>query len=112
MVVVALFLMAPNKQLAAIVRKFDRGVCTPAMILTFALGTFLALYGDWFASAWLWVKLSFVLALSAGHGVLSGRLRRWATGHQPAPDRLHPLLVPAMFVFLCGVVLTVVIKPF
>jgi protoporphyrinogen IX oxidase len=55
----------------------DRRITTPAMLLTWALGLSLAVWAGWFPSAWLIVKLIFVLALSALHGIQSGRLRRY-----------------------------------
>lgn len=61
--------------LAALFR-LDRNVTTPALLLTWALGLSLAVWARWFPSPWLLVKLVFVLALSALHGVQSGRLRR------------------------------------
>ena len=61
----------------AILVQVDRQITTPAMLLTWALGLSLALWAGWFPSGWLIVKLIFVLALSALHGVQSGRLRRY-----------------------------------
>jgi len=61
--------------LAALLR-FDRLVTTPALLLTWIFGLSLALSAGWLSSRWLMVKLAFVLALSALHGVRSGRIRR------------------------------------
>lgn len=60
------------------VRRWDRRVTSPAMLLVWALGIAMAVQGGWFASRWLMAKLAVVLALSALHGVLSGTLRRAA----------------------------------
>lgn len=57
-------------------RRLDRQVTTPALLLTWIFGLSLALWGGWFPDGWLIFKLTFVIALSALHGVQSGRLRR------------------------------------
>ena len=51
------------------VRAWDQWLTTPAMLLVWGLGLTLALSQGWFFSHWLQVKLVFVLALSALHGV-------------------------------------------
>ena len=58
------------------VAQWNRWVTSPAMMLAWALGISLAIQADWFTAPWLWVKLPIILALSAVHGALSGRLRR------------------------------------
>ncbi len=69
----------PREQQAgtlALLLRLDRDVTTPALLLTWALGLALAVWGGWFPAPWLLVKLAFVVALSGLHGVQSGRLRR------------------------------------
>lgn len=56
---------------------FNR-IVTPAMILTLALGIWLAVSGGWFSDGWLMVKLTLVLLMTGFHGAMAGRLRRWA----------------------------------
>ena len=45
-------------------RRLQRGIMTPAMILTWGLGLWLAWSGGFFASYWLAGKLAAVVALS------------------------------------------------
>ncbi|HBO1000694.1 CopD family protein [Pseudomonas aeruginosa] len=59
-----------------LVHRWDQHVTTPAMMVTWALGLYLALRGGWFPQPWLLVKLVLVAGLSASHGLLRGRLRR------------------------------------
>ncbi|WP_420963931.1 CopD family protein [Brucella sp. IR073] len=69
----------PREQQAgilAVLLRLDRHAITPALLLTWAFGLSLAVWAQWFSSRWVMVKLVFVLALSALHGVQSGRLRR------------------------------------
>lgn len=94
----------------AALRDWDRSVTTPAMIVSWALGLSMATWAGWFSSGWMMVKLVLVLALSAVHGTLSGRLRR-TDGDRPSGMawRLMPYF---MAVILCAIVSLVVLKPF
>ena len=56
--------------------RLDRQIVTPAMALTWTFGLTLALWYEWFGSPWRLIKLVIVVALSALHGMQSGRLRR------------------------------------
>ena len=58
--------------------RFDHQVVTPALLLAWIFGITLAVWAEWFPSTWLTVKLAVVVAVSAFHGLQSGRLRRSA----------------------------------
>ena len=94
-------------------RALLRGVATPALVLTWILGIANAVQGGWFDDGWLHVKLVFVLALSALHGIALGRLRRFeaagAAAEVPAFLRTLPWITLAL---LAGAVLMAVWKPF
>ena len=86
-----------------------RLLATPGLVLTWLLGIANAVQGGWFDDGWLHVKLVFVLALSALHGVFSARLRRIeAGGSVPALDRNLHWVVLAL---LAGAVLMSIWKP-
>ena len=92
------------------VRRWDRRVTSPAMLLVWLLGLALALMGHWFPQAWLVAKLTLVL-LSALHGRLSGNLRRLSLSEEPgSPGNLrHAAAAVVVAVFI--IVVLVVIKP-
>src|SRR5690606_40332789 len=73
----AISLSPPEEQagMLAALQRFERTVTTPALLLTWIFGLSLALGAGWLSSPWLIVKLIFVVALSAFHGVRSGRIR-------------------------------------
>lgn len=86
-----------------------RLLATPGLLLVWAFGIANAVQVDAFDDTWLQVKLVFVLALSAVHGVMSGQLRRaGATGEVPALLRSLHWVVLAL---LLGAVLMAVWKP-
>lgn len=102
---------AQQRVAAGVIRKWDRAVTTPAMLLAWISGMRLALGGGWFSSAWLLIKLVFVLALSGLHGLQSGMLRRVAGDAGRLPRRaLH--LGPLILALVSIVTILVVIKPF
>ncbi|MDA8445859.1 CopD family protein [Paracidovorax valerianellae] len=81
------------------------------LVMVWALGLGLAVWGGWLGTGWLNAKLAIVLVLSGLHGVLSGRLRqrmRHGAGKQSGWER-HSA---AMAVIGVGaIVLLVVLKP-
>ncbi|MGK2740344.1 CopD family protein [Tepidicaulis sp. LMO-SS28] len=94
------------------VRRWDRRVTSPAMLLTWALGLTLVLQGGWFPEPWLIVKLALVLLLSGLHGMLSGTLRRLARADGSTSSAMlrYGPIVTVGTVF--AIVVFVVIKPF
>lgn len=99
-----------SPELAERLRAPFRLLATPGLLLTWAFGIANAVQGGAFDDTWLQVKLVFVLALSAVHGVMSGQLRRAATAAGPAPALLRRLHWVVLLLLL-GAVLMAVWKP-
>ena len=97
---------------ARVVRRWSRGVTTPAMLLTWAFGLALALRGGWFSSLWLPAKLVFVVALSGLHGTQSGALRRLDGGGGRTPMSARHVAGPVILALTAAIAALVVIKPF
>ncbi len=102
---------ASRAEFFARVRKWDQRITTPAMFAVWVLGLTLAAIGQWFPQPWLVAKIAFVLALSALHGMQSGRLRRLANGQasKGSGSEFGYLAIIAIVFFI---VVLVVIKPF
>ena len=108
MIVAPLALM--RRRDPALGRRILRAVATPAMVLTWLFGLWLAVQGGWFTQGWLHVKLLFVLALSALHGIALGRLRRAGPGGEvPGLVRNLPWIT---ILLVAGAALLAVWKPF
>ncbi len=94
-------------------RKLYRGIMTPAMLATLALGIWLLyLNPAWLSQGWMHAKLLLVVLLLGYHHACGAMLKRFASG---ANQRSHIYFrwfneVPVLF--LIGIVLLVVIKPF
>jgi uncharacterized membrane protein len=94
------------------VRRWDRSVTSPAMLLFWILGIAMALQAGYYHSTWFWIKVSLAFALGGLHGALSGNLRRMASDPTYVSS---PKLSPSWFIILVSVsciVALVVFKPF
>lgn len=96
----------------AIVRRWDRTITTPAMLLAWAIGIYMAVEAGWFYAPWLNIKLLIVVVLSALHGMLSGGLRRLYID----PDRQSPAQLkysaPIILVSIILIAYLAIAKPF
>jgi uncharacterized membrane protein len=110
---VSIFLTAASTEIPAksavtqAVLRWDHLVTSPALLLVWALGLSLALWGGHFSNLWLQAKLVFVVVLSGVHGILSGRLRRLAGGGSVRPQRFGPVIIAS----LVPIVALAVVKP-
>ena|SRR5450830_502814 len=100
--------LAATKSIAAAIRRWDRMVTMPAMLLVWAFGLGLAIYGHWFNAVWLNIKLVLVILLSAIHGIQSGRLRGLSQG---LPPRSLPIVPVVLMISAIGIAILAVVKP-
>jgi putative membrane protein len=94
-----------------VIRRWDRRVTLPAMLLVWGLGLAMAMLAGWFGSPWLTIKLAIVGALSVLHGLLSGMLRRLSTSADQPPAALR-YAAPATILGVVMIAILVVTKPF
>ncbi len=91
-------------------RIWDRRLTTPALLIVWGLGLTLALSDGWFSAGWLQLKLVFVVALSALHGIQSGTLRRLSASSAPPPAQT--IMIATLLVSVVAIALLAVAKPF
>lgn len=115
-VVLSIFKHAPNsldQSALTHFHKLDRWIANPAQGLAFLFGLGLIFMGGWFPDAWLIVKLTCVIAVSAIHGVQSAALRKASRG-QDTERRLrltqHTGIITLALVFV--IISMVINKPF
>ncbi|HEY0572052.1 MAG TPA: protoporphyrinogen oxidase HemJ [Enterovirga sp.] len=93
-------------------RRLLKAIMNPAMIVTWIFGLWLAIQGGWFASGWLHAKLALVIAMSGLHGYLAATTRRFAADRNTKSARFYRVLNEVPTLFMIGIVILVVVKPF
>jgi putative membrane protein len=93
-------------------RRLLRGIINPAMIITWAVGLWLAWKGGWFSAGWLHAKLAAVIAMSAVHGYLAGSVRKFADDRNEKSARHWRIVNEIPTLLMIVIVILVVVKPF
>ena len=98
-------------------RRLLRGIINPAMIAAIALGLWLAWLGPdsrygWFASGWLWAKITLVLGLSAVHGLFARWVKAFTADSNRHSQRFYRFINEVPTVLMIAIVILVVLKPF
>jgi putative membrane protein len=94
-------------------RRLLRAIMNPAMIVTWALGLWLAWYGGWFASGgWLHAKLVLLILLSGLHGMMSRYVRDFAADRNRKSARFYRIFNEIPTVLMIAIVVLAVVKPF
>jgi putative membrane protein len=93
-------------------RRLLKAIMNPAMIVTWLVGLWLVWQGGWFKSGWMHAKFALVLAMSGVHGVLAKRLKEFAADANQKPARYYRILNEVPTLFMIGIVILVIVKPF
>lgn len=93
-------------------RRLLKAIMTPAMIVSWLTGLYLAWHGGWFSAGWFHVKFAGIIAMSAVHGYFAAVTRVFARDANQRPQRFYRLMneVPTLLMLL--VVAMVIVKPF
>jgi putative membrane protein len=93
-------------------RRLLKAIMTPAMIVAWATGLWLAWDGGWLRAGWLHGKLLLVVALSGLHGYFAGAVRRFAGDARPLSSTTWRVLNEVPTVAMIAIVVLVIVKPF
>jgi putative membrane protein len=93
-------------------RRLLKGIMTPAMIVTWVLGLYLAWSAFGFKGGWLHGKILLVFILSAIHGYLAGRVRAFAGDRNLKSARFYRVINEVPAVLMALIVILVIVKPF
>jgi protoporphyrinogen IX oxidase len=93
-------------------RRLLKAIINPAMIVAWVLGIWLAWAGGWYASSWFHAKLVLALALSAMHGFFVRWVRDFAADRNQHSQKFYRIINEVPTIFMIGIVLLVVLKPF
>ena len=93
-------------------RRLLNVITTPAMVVSWGLGLWLAWAGGAYAAGWLHAKIVLVLALSALHGFFGRCVRRFALDQNRHSQKFYRIINEVPAVLMVGIVILAVVKPF
>ena len=95
-------------------RKLYRGIGTPSMIATIALGFWLITYSPAFymSGAWFHAKLTLVALLVVYHFMCGFYLKKFATDSNTRSHTFYRVFNEVPVFFLLGIVILVIVRPF
>lgn len=93
-------------------RRLLRAIMTPALIVVWATGLWLAIWGQFFTSGWLHAKLFLVLLMSAMHGYSVVLTRQFAENRNTRSAVYYRVFNEVPTLLLIGIIVLVVVKPF
>jgi protoporphyrinogen IX oxidase len=93
-------------------RRLLKVIMTPAMIVVWVLGLYLASSGAFWANGWLHTKLTLVVLMSGAHGYFAAATRKFAEDRNTVSAKTWRLLNEVPTVLMIGIVLLVILKPF
>jgi putative membrane protein len=93
-------------------RRLLRAIMSPAMIVSWLSGLYLAWAGQWFSHPWLHGKLLLVVVLSGVHGFFARCVREFAVDRNPRSDKFYRIINEVPTLLMIGIVILVIVKPF
>ena len=93
-------------------RRLLKAIMTPAMIVAWITGLYIAWLVGYFHSGWFHGKLLLVIAMSAVHGLLAVHVKRFARDENLKAARHFRILNEVPTLLMVGIIILVIVKPF
>ncbi len=93
-------------------RRLLKGIMTPAMIASWAVGLWLAWDLGLFGDLWFQLKLMLALVLTWVHWFLANSVQEFAEDHNQRPQRFYRLINEVPTLLMIGIVILVIVRPF
>ena len=104
---------SPTSELFKVMeRRLLRYIMTPAMIVAWATGLYLAVDQGYFSQGWFHLKLLMVLLMSASHGVMSRHVRLFASDLNEKNQKYFRVFNEIPTILMIVIVIAVIIRPF
>ena len=87
-------------------------IMTPAMLVSWVLGLWLAWQAGWLTAGWFHAKLALAILLTGCHGYLAGAVRRFEADQSPHGGRHWRIVNEIPTLLMIAIVVLVVVKPF
>lgn len=92
-------------------RRLLKAIMTPAMIVTWILGLWLAWQSGYYAAPWLHAKFALVLAMSGVHGFLARTVKDFAADRNTRGQRFYRVINEVPTLLMIGIVILAIVKP-
>ena len=89
-----------------------RFIMTPAMIVTWLLGIYLVLQGQFLAATWFHIKIVLVVLMTVMHGLFSHWARDFVHDRNPHSAKFYRIANEIPTVILIAIVILATVKPF
>jgi putative membrane protein len=93
-------------------RRLLNAIITPAMVVSWALGLWLAWISGSYAAGWLQAKVVLVIALSALHGFFVRCVREFGADRNRFSQHFYRIINEVPTILMIGIVILAVVKPF
>lgn len=103
---------ALSETLKVMERRLLRAITTPAMLVTLALGIWLAASQEVWGAGWLHAKILLVVGMAACHGILAVQVKAFAADRRDRSARWYRIFNEVPTVLFIGIVTLAVVKPF
>jgi putative membrane protein len=87
-------------------------IMTPAMVISWVLGLWLAYQAGFFSAGWLHAKLAAAIALTGVHGYFSASARRFRQDANEKPPLHWRIVNEVPTLLMVAIVILVIVKPF
>jgi putative membrane protein len=87
-------------------------IMNPAMVVSWALGLWLAWEAGWFTSGWFQAKIALVLLLSGLHGFFARWVREFRVDQNQRSQNFYRIINEVPTILMIGIVVLAVVKPF
>ena len=101
-----------DRTFAVMERRLLKVIMTPAMLVSWVLGLWLAWEAGHLTSGWFIAKLAAVLVLTGAHGYLAASARAFADGRNEKSARHWRIVNEVPTLAMVAAVILVIVKPF
>ena len=99
-----------NELLKVMEKRLARFIMLPSMILSYIFGLWLAYLLDIFREPWFHIKFSFVLILSAIHGIMVKHMKNFANDRNSKSHKFYRILNEIPTILMIIIISVVIFK--
>ncbi len=93
-------------------RRLLRYIMTPAMIVAWATGLYIAVIQGYFSDGWFHLKLLMALLMSASHGFMARHVRLFAADTNVKDQKYFRIFNEIPTILMIVIVIAVIVRPF